>query len=440
MTDLRSRLHDVVDVPEGTPGFAGHVVERGATALDDVLVDALTARVRRRRAVRAGTTGALTTLTVAAVVAGGAAVADGLGTRSTPPAGDPTVAIQVLELTLDCGDRVSLDDTQAVDGGLAMSALELATDRYPAGRPVDVTVRIENRGDPDGGDRTYAWDTQQVVHLAAVQDGTVVATAALPIGSGSYAPGTRFTTGATVELTPCAPEADLPSGDYQLVASAVLANADGSELIALAQGPVEFTLDPPPGTTPADQAAAEDAVQALLAGSFTQSAGEHEVGTCGTHLWTPGYQGLAMQLTLPTTTVRPGELIEGDAVIAPPTGSTVLGTGPITAVHVVLARDGVVVGRGDYDPEHRDQMTFTAENPYRLPAYGNAIVCTTAGTTAGTGTAPLGLPEGTYQAYGLYEVELEQVRWGDEVEAHTDTVTVISDPVDVLVTTHGDAD
>lgn len=437
MTDLRSRLHDVVDVPDGAPAhLTGHTVARGATAIDDVLVGALTARVRRRRAVRAGTTGALTTLTAAAVVMGGAALADGIGTRGgTPAASDPTVAVQVLELTLDCGDRVSLDDIQAVDGGLAMSVLELATARYPAGRPVDVTVRIENLGDPAGDDRTYAWDAQQVVRLAAVQDGTVVATAALPIGSGSYAPGTRFTTGATVELTPCAPEADLPAGDYQLVASAVLANADGSELIALAQGPVEFTLDPPP--TPADQAVAEDAVQALLAGSFTQSAGEHEVGACGTTLWAPGYQGLTVQLTLPTTRFRPGELIEGDAVIAAPTGSAVLGTGPITAVHVVLARDGVVVGRGDYDPEHRDLMTFTAENPYHLPAYGNAIVC----TTAGTGADPLGLPEGTYQAYGLYEVELEQVRWGgDEIEAHTDTVTVISDPVDVLVAMHADTD
>jgi len=40
MRDLRSRLHDVVDVGETPP--------RGATATDDVLVEVLTARARPR--------------------------------------------------------------------------------------------------------------------------------------------------------------------------------------------------------------------------------------------------------------------------------------------------------------------------------------------------------------------------------------------------------
>ena len=63
------------------------------------------------------------------------------------------------------------------------------------------------------------------------------------------------------------------------------------------------------------------------------------------------------------------------------------------------------------------------------PADGNAIV----GALPGTDATDLALPSGTYQAFGLYEVTLKEVQRADGAEARSDAVTVVSDPVDVVI-------
>lgn len=427
MTDLRSRLHDVVDVAEPLGGR----LDRGATALDDVVVGALTARVRRRRAVRAGAVGAAGALAVVVLAVGGVAVADRLGPRPVPPAATDQPAPEVLGVTLGCGDRVSPESIRPVDGGMGITVLELGAGIVPAGASLDVTIRLAN-----DGDAAHTWDTQQVVDLAALRDGAVVATAGVPVTSGTYGPGDAATTAQAVTLSPCGSDPALPAGDYELVASAVLANADGSGLVVLSQGPVPFTVTEPADPTDADDAAeqvlaAQAALSRLLEDAATVPAGG-PVGTCGTLLPTDPDPLLRLDMTLTGSRFAPGALVEGDAAISARDGLAVLADGPITAVHVVLVRDGVVVGRGDYDPEYTDRMTFTDDVGYPLPAYANAIVCAVPGSPA-TG---LDLPPGSYQAYGLYEVTLQELQRADgTIEARSGSVTIVSTPVDVVVAT-----
>lgn len=425
MTDLRSRLHDVVDVPEPAP--SRH--DRGATAHDDVVVGALTTRVRRRRAVRAGALGTVGALSVAAIAVGGVAVAGRMTPAPAPPATQAPVPDGPSGLTLNCGDRVAQESIRPTDGGMALAALELATGQVPVGSPLDVTVRLENQNDSADGWRTYSWDSQQVVRLAALQDGSVVATGTMTVGAGEYSPGSAMTTSAPVTLSSCATGAGLPQGGYELVASAILANADGSGLVVLSQGMVPFSVDPPPGAIEANQAAAEEAVAALVADAAPPRV-DQLVGACGTVLATDPDPLLRLEMTLTGSSFAPGALIEGDAAISTREGLSVLAIGPITAVHAVLVRDGVVVGRGEYDPEYLDLMTFTDATAYPLPAYANAIVCT------GPDVAPtgLGLPPGTYQAYGLYEVAIREVQRADgSTEPRSDVVTLVSDPVSVVI-------
>lgn len=420
MTDLRSRLHDVVDVAE--PADLGP--SRGATAHDDVVVGALTTRVRRRRTVRAGALGATGALTVAAVVVGGAALADRLAPAPAPPATQAPAPDGVPTLGLSCGDRVGPESIRPTDGGMSISALELGSGVVPAGTPLDVTLRLGN-----DGDTWHAWATDQTVELAALADGQVVATATLPVSAGEYGPGDAVTTSQAVTLSACGTDGALPAGDYELVASAVLANADGSGLVVLSQGPVPFTVTSATAPTDADAAAAQEAVSRLVADAATRQSGE-PVGTCGTVLPTAPDPLLRLEVTLTGSSFAPGALLEGDAAISARDGLSVLANGPITSVHVVLVTGGVVVGRGDYDPEYVDLMTFTDGAAYPLPAYANAIVCATPGS-APTG---LGLPPGTYQAYGLYEVALKEVQRPDgTAESRSETVTVVSEPLDVVI-------
>lgn len=421
MTDLRSRLHDVVDIPEPLDARR----DRGATAHDDVVVGALTTRVRRRRAVRAGALGTVGALTVAAIAVGGAAVADRLRATPAPPAGTEQPDPQVSPgLMLGCGDRLSPESIRPTDGGMTISVLELGAGVVPADTVLDVTLRIGNEADV-----RRSWDTEQVVHLAVLRDGVIVGTATLPVGSGDYGPGAAVTTSQPVAVSPCGPDGALPAGDYELVASAVLANSDGSGLSVLSQGPVPFTVTSADDQTTAGEAAARDAVNQLIAGAATGQT-DQPVGTCGTVLPTAADPLLLLEMTLTGSTFAPGALIEGDAAISAREGLSVLANGPITSVHVVLVTGGVVVGRGDYDPEYVDLMTFTDATAFPLPAYANAIVC------AAPGAAPSGLdlPPGTYQAYGLYEVALKEVQRADgSAESRSETVTLVSEPVDVVI-------
>lgn len=424
MTDLRSRLHDVVDGP-GTPGDGAAAT--GATALDDALVGTLTARVRRRRAVRTGATGALGALTVAAVAVGATALTGGRGSEPGPagttrPDGD-------APLSLDCGERVDVGAVQRENGDMVLGDPEVLTSSVGEGDLLDVRLRLRN-----DGDRDRTWDTQQVVQLAALQDSTVVATAVVPIHDVGGA-GVRTTWTDAVVLRPCdATEATdaLAYGNYELVASAVLADADGSDAVPLSSGPVPFRVVP----ASLDDPRLEDEARAALAEVVAAAESAREdaaVGTCGTRIptTTDPYLGLGIEVGSP---IAPGSPLDGTGSVSTRDGLTVVGDASITGVRLVLTRDRVVVGLGEYDPAFVNRLTFAPGGSLELPAVGDAVLCRLPGDDGRT----LPLPAGAYQAYGLYQVavtEVEQVGGGsvDVAAVVTGTRTVVSAPVDVAI-------
>ncbi len=418
MTDLRTRLHDVVDVP-GAPGEPQtDRVERGATALDDVLVGALTARVRRRRTVRTGATSALGVLTVAAVAVGAAALTDGRGSPRDPA----WTADGAGDVALHCGDAVAVDAIQPAAEGLTLAAPTLANDVVVAGEPIDVTAGLAY----DGYLR-LDWDVQQYLQLAVLQEGTVVATGMLPFVK-TMPPG-RLTMDDTVPLWPCAAVGELAPGAYDLVATLALAKSGDTEALELSAGPAPFRVVAAPANADEALRQAEVALAEVVAAAETARA-DAPVGACGTRMpdLTDPYLGLGIELS---PSARSGEPLYGTGSLTSRDGLNVVGDTPMSSVHLVLTRDGVVVGRGQYDVDYASRLVVDRHEAEALPAVGDAVVCRLPGTEGPT----LPLPAGTYQAYGFLEVSVSEVQAAGDTfpTAVTGTRTVVTEPVDVVV-------
>ncbi len=415
MTDLRSRLHDVVDGPE-----AAHeaLADRGATALDDVLVGALTARVRRRRAVRAGAAGTLGALTVAAVAVGATALTDGRGSAHDPA----WTTDDADDAALHCGDVVLTDTIRPESEGLTLAAPALANATVVAGEPVDVTAGLAY-----DGTLRLEWDVEQYLQLAVLQDGTVVATGMLPFIE-AMPPG-RYTTADTVPLWPCAAVGELTPGTYDLVATVALANPGDAEALELSAGPVPFRIVPAPAGPDEARRQAEAALAEVVAAAESARA-DAAVGACGTRMptVTDPYLGLDIELS---PSARTGEPVYGTGSLTSRDGLTVVGDTPMSSVRLVLTRDGVVVGRGQYDADFASRLVVDGHESQDLPAVGDAVVCRLPGAEGPT----LPLPAGTYQAYGLLQVTVSEVQApGDTFPtAVTGTRTVVTEPVDVVV-------
>lgn len=198
MSDLRGRLHDVVDGGDPLPTAA-----RGAAASDDVLVAVLSARVRRRRGVRAAAAGALSVVTVAAVAAGGVALVG----RD----GEPAPAASVLP---GCGEQLRAPSPS--DGEpLVLDVVPQGSVAGTAQLPALVSLTNASSGPLSWADAT--------LDIAVVRDGTVVATGrgpALPGGLAGADPDRTWSELSVLDLVPC-DGADLPAGEYALVAGAV---------------------------------------------------------------------------------------------------------------------------------------------------------------------------------------------------------------------------
>jgi hypothetical protein len=239
MRDLRSRLHDVVDVGETPP--------RGATATDDVLVEVLTARVRRRRGARAAAAGALGVATVAAVAWAGLAV--GRGTAPAPPATQPAETaptpteaaaddrtIYVPDSLLACGEPVPPDLPVHPDLGLVVEAAA----SVPSGERVPWTLRWWSEADepPD----VLALDIQ----VAVVQDGVVVGSTQ---GLVTYDRGEPLPTSEAealelsdaTEAARCGLFRPLPAGEYSTLVVVTLVTAD-RETVRAAAPPRALTV------------------------------------------------------------------------------------------------------------------------------------------------------------------------------------------------------
>lgn len=421
MTDLRSRLHAVVDGPD-TAGEGR--LDRGATALDDVLIGALTARVRRRRAVRAGATGTLSALAVGAVAVGAAALTDG-GREGDPTPAGPFEGVSGP--VLRCGDDVAVETLRAEDQGLTLAAPELANSTVVSSEPLDMSLVVTY-----DGPTTLEWDTEQYLQLAALRDGSVAAIGVTSLGP-AIAPG-RMTTDAAVTLSACAPTGRLGAGGYELVAIVAFANADGTGTLEVSAGPVPFSVVPEPASPDEARRQAEEALAEVVAAAESARA-DAAIGACGTRMpeVTDPYLGLGLEVGSAAT----GEALFGDATLTVRDGLTVVGEAPLVGVRVVLTADGVVVGRGAYDGDYLTRLHVRADEPLELPAIGDAVLCRLPGDEGPT----LPLPAGTYQGHGLYQVavtEVEQVD-GDPVDVAalvTGTRTVVSAPVDVTIDDH----
>lgn len=237
MTDLRRRLHEVVDVGDPLP------CTRGATAADDVLVGVLTARVRRRRGLRAAAAAGLGVVVVAAVAVGGLARA---GRGDAPaPAGPGPADVPDHTGAPACGEAVR---AAAVPDDLWLSG-ELRTPEVAPGEPVDVQLvlraqlgrRIERLHAP-------------FAYVVVLSDGAVVAQ-----GRTDEAGPTNDSTGGSsietfsgpVDVVPCAGDA-LPPGAYEVLATQTwLDPAVDEPLVELTAGPWPLTVAEPPVAGPA---------------------------------------------------------------------------------------------------------------------------------------------------------------------------------------------
>lgn len=409
MTDLRSRLHDAVDGPDDLTPEA-----RGASAVDDVLVEVLTARVRRRRAVRAGATASLGALAVTALAVGGAALTQGTGpvAPATGPGDD-------VGITLACGDVVPLETLQPERDGVVLSAPEVLSADPVEGRRVEAQVRVRLENTRDRG-----WDARQVVELAVLWQGEVVATGFVPIGEVD-AEEVRARTDLVV-LGSCDGARSLPAGEYDLVAAALLANADGSHAVGVSSGPVPFTVSPV--SWEAHEAQAE--LDRLVAAAQEPASGS-TVGSCGTRLPTDLASDVGVELLLEPT--HPGGTLDGSRLTTRD-GLTLSGEVPVTATRVVIARDGVVVGRASFDPEALAALALEAGEAVALPPIGDATLC----RLPDAGGEPRPLPPGTYQVHAIVQsvgplVEVVDPDGNAVGRPVTSFVTLVSDPVDVVV-------
>lgn len=391
---------------------------------DDELTRRLTAqvrpmvgRVRRRRAARATAVGAVSMGTVAAMTVGAVALANrGGGSSVIPPATDAPTE-QGYDAT--CGQTLPPLPEQPDD------ALHLVGEAGPVaayGEPVPLRLTtiwglsaLEARTSP--------------VEVAVVDaDGVVVATGTADAETVGVMAGIDPAADAAVELAACGGDTPLPAGDYRLVATVTFELSDGTVRTVVSDA-LPFTVTD--GTAPGDdvQVEAAEAVADILAGSYEADA-ERPFGTCGSRVPTGDERILTIDLELPAGPYAPGALVEGDSWVRPTGDDTVLANGPAVASMVVLVRDGVVVAGGPFASEHVSLTTYTAANPYPLPARGLVQLCSLPGADA----PELPLPAGTYQAYAVIDVALKEVQHPDgTAESRSETVRVRSEPVEVVL-------
>jgi hypothetical protein len=400
-----------IDLEGALADLARSVHDDGATERMNGQVRHMVGRIRRRRAARYSATGVVGAGAVAALAVGGMQLADRFPAAVPPAATDPP-ATPVPEVS--CGAPLPelpgvRDETLVLTGEAGPSAAY--------GEPVPVTLTLISYN-------AQTFSLGEKVQLSVVGDGVVV-------GTSEADPTDLGITGGVdardpfVTVTACAGDSPLSGGEYQMIARVTLTLADGTTRTVVSD-PLPFTIT----DSPSDEAtASEAAVAAIIAASADVSA-EYPFGVCGTHVPATASDLLTIDMELDSLSYAPGSLMEGTAAITAIDGLTVLGNSPVTAAHVVLVRDGVVVGRGHYDPEHIALNTFSAAEPYPLPALGNALLCSLPGAPA----TELELPPGTYQAYATLEVALKEIQNADgSAESRSDLIVARSRPVDVTI-------
>lgn len=392
----------------------------------------LLARVHRRRTARAVTTGAVSMGTVAAVALGAVAL-DGRGpatgvatagatttepttepsfepsTSEPPPGTEPTVTGDGL----NCGSWAP-DTLVAEVGGVGLDVQLPAT--WREGDPFVLSGQV------DATDATEL--ANQGVIVSLMSGGTVKAsggtTVNLATEGGRLTVGTPFL--AELVLEPCGDER-LPAGEYTAIASMLYDVGDGRSGLLQVGAPIvvtEWTSEP------ADEAAAQAAVAAIIAAAHTGSGGAP--GTCGSTLVPGALEDSAVRVGL-SMTPRPErprpQHFYGH--------STVDNVGPqlveslTSDALIVLTRDGVVVATGEAPgrPAGSDPIQIEPGSSWGLTTAEWFEVCGLPG-----GAAPeVRLPAGDYQAWAVLSASVTDL--DGPAAGTTRDVTVVSAPVDV---------
>ena len=423
-----------IDLERELTDLARSVHDDGVTERMNGQVRHMVTRIRRRRAARHSATGVIGVGAVAAVAVAGLQLADRFPGPVPPAATEPSdpTPYLVTGALLRCGEpapaATDLDETGLHLVPEFSDSAGAAAD-FAGGDLPTVDVLLVNGTEDEVTVRRTEGVTAAVVH-----DGVVVSlsvSADPGITTGDLPPGAGYTMSTRAVLLNCDTSEPLPEGEYEVVVAITVEDATHGRVVTLVGEPVGFTItDSPLDEEVAD---AEAAIQAIIAASAEISA-EYPFGVCGTRVPATASDLLTIDMELASLSYAAGDLMEGTANITAVDGLTVLGNAPITAVHVVLVRDGVVVGRGHYDPEYVDLITFTPDRPYPLPALGNALLC-----GLPTAQAPdFELPAGTYQAYGTLDVALKEVQFADgSAESPSGGVVARSEPVDVVIGTPG---
>jgi len=261
-----------------------------------------------------------------------------------------------------------------------------------AGDPVPTTLRLVN-----DGAGAVSLDAATPTTFAVVADGLVVATTGLYGAAGVIEPGGFLETSGAIDLVACGGDTPLDPGDYQMFAAVTLTLADGPrDLVA---GPWPFTITDP-----------------FPACGSTVPSGDDPV--------------LALDLALGERVYTPGDLVKTVATVRTTNGRTVIGNAPVAGALIVLTRDGVVIGRGDPGTGDVDILDLAADQTAQVAATGQLSLCGIPQTDA----AQDGLPAGTYQAYAVMEVMLQEVtEAGGEATSVTELIAARSNPVDITV-------
>ena len=369
-------------------------------------------RIRRRRAARHAATGVLSVGTLAAAVVGGLHLADRSG-APLPPAGTSSPSTPLVFQIPECGDPTT---ESPGPGGPTVSA-ELPA-AVALGTELEATLRIDAHGAEILGSAGTAW---------VARDGVVVSTS-LGVAEATLEEGAERHR-ITASLVSCDTGEPLSPGDYQMYFGQQVMTSESNGWVDVTSGPWPFVIGPDDRAELAEQAEQFE-LQAQLDALLAQPPSSDPFPSCGSAVPDGDDLPLALDLTLAEQVYPAGELVQTQATVHTTAGRTVIANAPTSGALIVLVRDGVVVGRGYWDPEDVDILDLGPDDTQVVPAIGRLSLCTTPLTEAGGPD----LPDGAYQAYAVMEVMLKEITEASgDAYSITELIAARSAPVDITV-------
>lgn len=392
--------------------------------------DQLLARVHRRRAARAATTGAVSMGTVAAVAIGAVALNgrgpdDGpatVGATDTPTDDPGTVppapgrGNTVTAAAFNCGDSAPATFVSELAG---VSLDVDLPDAWTEGDVFTLPGQVDATGDAEAL-------SPPAVIVALMSEGRVRASGGTILdheNDGRLALGTPFA--AEIIIEPCGDER-LPAGEYTAVASLLYDVDDGRGGMLQVSAPItvtQWTADA------AEEAAAEAAVADVIAASQAGTGGSTP-GTCGSNLAPGAFEDELLRPVLSMTAMpqnpRP-RAFYGHSLVENIGEQTFTIQDSTDEVAIVLTRDGVVVATGG-------PVAPGGETDPHDVAPGSSVGLATAHWfdvcgLPGSAAPDVPLPAGDYQAWVVLTTTVTEVE--GPAAGTSREVTVVSDPVDV---------